>query len=143
MVADCVPIVVAGSFDDGTPALAAVHAGRPGLVAGVVPSAVSRLRDAGARDLEAWIGPSICGACYEVPEAMRSEVDAVVPGTAAETRWGTAALDLPAGVVRQLREAEVSVHTEAWACTYEHDELFSHRRAPGVGRFAGLVWTHG
>ncbi|WP_413250685.1 polyphenol oxidase family protein [Sinomonas flava] len=143
MVADCVPIVVAGSFDDGTPALAAVHAGRPGLVAGVVPSAVSRLRDAGARDLEAWIGPSICGACYEVPEAMRSEVDAVVPGTAAETRWGTAALDLPAGVVRQLREAEVPMHTEAWACTYEHDELFSHRRAPGVGRFAGLVWTHG
>jgi YfiH family protein len=142
MVADCVPIVLVGTFDDGAPAFAAVHAGRPGLAAGVVPTAVSELREAGAHGLEAWIGPSICGACYEVPEAMRAEVDALVPGTAATTRWGTPALDLPAGVVGQLRDAGVTAHTEPWACTYEHGDFFSHRRAPGVGRIAGLVWAH-
>ncbi|MBD4382046.1 copper oxidase, partial [Xanthomonas citri pv. citri] len=25
-------------------------------------------------------------------------------------------------------------------CTREDERLFSHRRAPGEGRFAGLVW---
>lgn len=142
MVADCVPVVLVGEFDDGRPALAAVHAGRPGLVAGVVPEAVARLREAGARGLEAWLGPSICGRCYEVPAQMRDEVEAAVPGTATATAWGTPALDLPAGVRDQLARADVAVHREAESCTYEHEGFFSHRRAPGVGRIAGLVWTH-
>lgn len=141
MVADCVPVVLVGAFEDGSPALAAVHAGRPGLVAGVLPEAIGRLRDAGARGLEAWLGPSICGRCYEVPEGLRDEVDAAVPGTAATTSWGTASLDLPAGVRSQLEGAGVLVHRDAEACTYEHDEFFSHRRAPGEGRIAGLVWA--
>ena len=142
MVADCVPVILAGAFSDGTPAFAAVHAGRPGLAAGVVPQAVARLREAGAIGLEAWLGPSICGRCYEVPEALRDEVDAVVPGTAATTAWGTPALDLPAGVLRQLAAEDVPAHTDAAACTFEEDALYSHRRAPGQGRFAGLVWSH-
>ncbi|MDP9885164.1 YfiH family protein [Sinomonas atrocyanea] len=142
MVADCVPVVLVGEFDDGRPALAAVHAGRPGLVAEVVPAAVTRLREAGAHRLEAWLGPSICGQCYEVPAQMRDEVAAAVPGTAATTGWGTPALDLPAGVRDQLARAGVTAHRDAEACTYEHEEFFSHRRAPGAGRIAGLVWSH-
>lgn len=142
MVADCVPLILVGELADGRPALAAVHAGRPGLAAGVVTEAVSRLRGAGARGLEGWLGPSICGHCYEVPAAMRDEVDSLVPGTAATTRWGTPALDLPAGVRAQLEAAGVVVHRDAEACTFEHGEFFSHRREPGVGRIAGLVWGH-
>lgn len=142
MVADCVPLVLVGQFEDGRPALAAVHAGRPGLAAGIVTEAVGRLREAGARGLEAWLGPSICGRCYEVPEQMRVDVAGTVPGTAATTSWGTPALDLPAGVRSQLETAQVAVHREAEACTFEHDRFFSHRRAPGIGRIAGLVWAH-
>lgn len=143
MVADCVPIVLVGEFEDGRPALATVHAGRPGLAAGVVPEAVGRLREAGARGLEAWLGPSICGNCYEVPEQMRDEVNRIVPGTAATTSWGTPSLDLQAGVRSQLDAAGVAVHRDAEACTYEHRDFFSHRREPGVGRIAGVVWSHG
>lgn len=142
MVADCVPVVLVGAFEDGTPALAAVHAGRPGLVAGVVPEAVSRLRAAGARGLAAWLGPSICGRCYEVPGPMQRQVEAAVPGTAATTSWGTPSLDLPSGVRSQLEDAGVAAHLDAVACTYEHEDLFSHRRAPGLGRIAGLAWCH-
>lgn len=141
MVADCVPILVAGAFDDGRPALAAVHAGRAGLAAGVVTAAVSALHDAGAVGLEAWIGPSICGRCYEVPAQLRDAVAATVPGTGSTTSWGTPALDLPRGVERQLDSAGVRVHREAVACTFEDRRLFSHRRAPGQGRFAGVVWA--
>jgi hypothetical protein len=142
MVADCVPILLAGRFEDGRPALAAVHAGRVGLAAGVVSTAVAALREAGGQELEAWIGPSICGRCYEVPAELRAQVEELVPGTAATTAWGTPALDLPAGVSRQLGEAAVPVHTEAAACTFEDTRFFSHRRAPGEGRFVGLVWAH-
>ena len=35
------------------------------------------------------------------------------------------------------RGADVAV---VQACTLEDERLFSHRRAPGQGRFAGLVW---
>ncbi|MDQ4500810.1 polyphenol oxidase family protein [Sinomonas sp. ASV322] len=143
MVADCVPILVVGEFPDGRPALAAVHAGRAGLAAGVVNSAVDALREAGARGLEAWIGPSICGRCYEVPAALRDEIEAKVPGTASTTSWGTPGLDLPAGVESQLDALGVPVHLEAIACTFQETRLFSHRRAPGEGRFAGVVWAHG
>jgi hypothetical protein len=142
MVADCVPILLAGAFDDGSPALAAVHAGRAGLVAGVVTTAVSALRDAGALGLEAWIGPSICGHCYEVPAQLRDTVATDIPGTESTTSWGTPALDLPRGVERQLDSAGVPVHRDAVACTFEEPRFFSHRRAPGQGRFAGVLWSH-
>ena len=121
--------------------VAAVHAGRPGMVAGVVPAAVAAMRSAGARDLHAWVGPHVCGACYEVPEQMRAEASAVVPEAHAETSWGTPALDIGAGVHAQLVDAGVSV-VDASRCTIEHEDLFSYRRqGRASGRLAGLVWV--
>ena len=77
MVADCVPIVLVGDRAGGDgPVLAVVHAGRPGVASGVVPAAVARMRELGAAGLGAWIGPSVCGRCYEVPEDMRDDVAA-------------------------------------------------------------------
>ena len=143
MVADCVPILLAGQFGDGSTAVGAVHAGRVGLAGGVVRASVEALRGRGVSDIEAWIGPSICGHCYEVPASLRDEVAALVPGTASTTSWGTPALDLPAGVMAQLVDLGVPGHTEAAACTMEETRLFSHRRAPGEGRFAGIVWSRG
>ncbi len=57
--ADCVPVLLA---DPTAGIVAAVHSGRPGLAAGVVPAAVARMRDLGATDLVAWVGPHVCGA---------------------------------------------------------------------------------
>ena len=37
-----------------------------GLLDGILGATAERLRAAGARQIEAWIGPAICGACYEV-----------------------------------------------------------------------------
>jgi len=138
MVADCVPILLAGE-SDGAPVLAAVHAGRPGLAAGVVPAALERMRELGAGNIKAWLGPSVCGRCYEVPAGLRDDVAGLVPATFAETSWGTPALDLPAGVSAQLAAAGVPVLYRG-ECTMENDNLYSHRRAPGEGRLAGLIW---
>ena len=137
-VADCVPVLLA---DPEAGVVAAVHAGRPGMVAGVVPAAVAAMRSAGASDLHAWVGPHVCGACYEVPEEMRAEASAAVPEAYAETSWGTPALDIGAGVRAQLAAAGV-VTVDASRCTIEDEDLYSYRRqGKASGRLAGLVWV--
>lgn len=141
MVADCVPVVLVGEDSGLAPVIAVAHAGRPGVASAVVPAAVAAMRAEGAVNIAAWIGPSICGRCYEVPDALRVEVAAVVPEAWSETSWGTAALDLPAGVTAQLAGLGVPVQF-AGGCTLENEDLYSYRRNHRTGRFAGLVWTH-
>lgn len=135
--ADCVPLVLAG---DGVVAVA--HAGRLGVVAGVVPEVVARMRDLGAGVVRAWVGPAVCGRCYEVPQEMREAVAAVVPEAWAETSWGTPAVDVVGGVLAQLRAAGVRADdvTANTACTREDSALHSYRRdGAAAGRLAGIV----
>lgn len=141
MVADCIPLVLVGAGAAGH-VLGVVHAGRPGVSAGVIPAAVEQMRAAGAIDVRAWLGPSVCGRCYEVPPELRAEVAAVVPSAWSTTSWGTPALDLPAGAASQLEAVGVPIEYRG-PCTLENDSLFSYRRDTRSGRFAGLVWTHG
>lgn len=136
-VADCVPVVLA-DVDAGV--IGAVHSGRPGLVLDIATRTVEVMREQGASEIVAWVGPHVCGSCYEVPEQMRTDVSALVPEARAETSWGTPALDIGAGVRAQLERAGVEV-TEVGGCTREETSLHSYRRdGAGAGRFAGLVW---
>ncbi|WP_396954644.1 peptidoglycan editing factor PgeF [Nocardioides dongxiaopingii] len=135
--ADCVPVLLA---DPAAGVVGAAHAGRPGVAAGVVPRTVAAMRDLGARELTAWVGPHVCGACYEVPAALQDEVAALVPETRATTSWGTPALDIGAGVRAQLAAAGVTVVDDAAACTRETPDLYSYRRdGAGSGRLAGVI----
>lgn len=132
--ADCVPVLLSG----GT-AVGAAHAGRVGVTAGVVPATVERMRELGATDVVAWIGPHVCGGCYEVPQEMQEEVGSVEPTTVATTTWGTPSLALGAGVRAQLERLDVEV-VDVSRCTVESPDLYSHRRdGRGAGRHAGLV----
>lgn len=134
MVADCTPILLL----DRTEGLAAVvHAGRVGFTNGVVGAAVAALRDRGASNLEAMVGPSICPRCYEVPADLRDQAAAASPAAYSVSSRATPAIDVAAGVVDQLNCAGVSV-TWLPGCTREDEALFSHRREPG-GRFAGVI----
>lgn len=136
-VADCVPLLLA---DPDAGVVAAVHAGRPGMALGIVARAVDCMGRAGAERIMAWLGPRVCGACYEVPAAMREEISAVVPAAWAETRWGTPALDIGAGVAAQLATLGVET-TDVGGCTLEDPALHSYRRdGAAAGRLAGLVW---
>ncbi len=142
MVADCVPVVLLGEVpEEIDPVLAVVHAGRPGVAADIVSATVADMRNRGAASISAWVGPSICGECYEVPAQLRTDVAAAVPETWSTTSWGTPALDLPAGVRAQLNALDVTVEYSG-ECTLETARLYSYRRNQQTGRFAGLVWTH-
>ncbi|WP_435133138.1 peptidoglycan editing factor PgeF [Actinacidiphila sp. bgisy144] len=142
LTADCVPVLLA---DPDAGVVAAAHAGRPGLLAGVVPAAVDAMVEHGARRerISALLGPSVCGKCYEVPAALRSEVAAAVPESYAETSWGTPALDVGAGVAAQLARCGVRVVEGPAVCTRESADHFSYRRDRTTGRLAGYVWCDG
>ena len=145
MVADCVPVVLVGEGPRG-PLTGVAHAGRRGLLEGVLERAVEQLRARGASGLSAWLGPSICGSCYEVPAAMREESAERIPAVAATTSWGTPALDLRAGARERLTALGLGVVEPSGAgpsCTLENERLSSHRRNPGSGRIVGLVWRSG
>jgi YfiH family protein len=135
LVADCTPVLL---VDHVAGVAAAVHAGRPGMMSGIVGRTVDAMSDLGARSISALVGPSVCGRCYEVPEAMRAEAARVSPVAAAVSWQGTPAIDVAAGVVDQLQARSVTVQ---WVggCTRESDGLFSYRRQHRTGRFAGVV----
>ena len=138
--ADCVPVLLA---DPATGWIAAVHSGRPGLAAGVVPAAIARMREHGAEPSVAWVGPHVCGACYEVPADLQDEVAAVVPESRSTTSWGTPALDLGAGVRAQLASAGITDVRSVDTCTREDSSWPSHRRDGAAStRFAGVIWSH-
>lgn len=139
LTADCTPVLLA---DPVAGIVAAAHAGRPGLVAGVVPAAVEAMTGLGAEPsrIVAHTGPAVCGRCYEVPAAMRDEVAAAVPGTWSETSWGTPAVDVTAGVHAQLDALGVTDRHMSPFCTLESRDHFSYRRDRITGRLAGYVW---
>jgi copper oxidase (laccase) domain-containing protein len=115
------------------------HAGRPGVVLGVVPATVARMRELGARDITAWLGPYVCGRCYEVPQEMQDEVAAAVPATRATTSWGTPAVDIGAGIRSQLADEGVAC-VDLSVCTRESPDLYSYRRDRLTsGRQAGVI----
>ncbi|CAL9409695.1 Polyphenol oxidase [Streptomyces sp. enrichment culture] len=139
LTADCVPVLLA---DPVAGVAAAAHAGRPGLVAGIVPAAVRAMTRLGADParIVARTGPAVCGRCYEVPEDMRADVAAVEPAAGAETSWGTPAVDVVAGVHAQFERLGVSRAGRSPVCTRESDDHFSYRRDRTTGRLASYVW---
>ncbi|MFJ9116291.1 peptidoglycan editing factor PgeF [Streptomyces sp. NPDC102394] len=139
LTADCTPVLLA---DPVAGVVAAAHAGRPGMVAGVVPAALRAMTELGADParIVARTGPAVCGRCYEVPEQMRAEVAAVEPAAYAETSWGTPAVDVTAGVHAQLDRLGVRDRWQSPACTRESADHFSYRRDRTTGRLAGYVW---
>jgi polyphenol oxidase len=139
LTADCTPVLLA---DPAAGVVGAAHAGRPGLVAGVVPALVEAMVERGAvpERFVARTGPAVCGSCYEVPEEMRERVASVVPEAYATTRWGTPAVDMAAGVRAQLEVFGVTDLEQSFVCTMESKDHFSYRREKTTGRLASYVW---
>lgn len=130
MTADCVPVVVARA--DGT-AVAVLHAGWKGLLAGIVANGVGAL---GGGELRAALGPAIGPCCYEVGDVVAGPYrerfgDEVVHGRT---------LDLWASAERALSEAGVEDITRFDRCTScEEAAFFSHRRDRGVTGRQGVI----
>jgi YfiH family protein len=142
LTADCTPVLL---VDPVAGVVGAAHAGRPGMLAGVVPQTVRAMVGLGAEPprITARTGPAVCGRCYEVPEQMRAEAAAIEPASFAETSWGTPAVDVSAGVHAQLAALGVGSRSQSPVCTRESGDHFSYRRDRTTGRLAGYVWWDG
>jgi polyphenol oxidase len=139
VTADCVPVLMG---DARAGVVAAVHAGRVGAQKGIVAKTVEAMRGVGAHveDISVLLGPAVSGRNYEVPEPMAAEVEASLPGSRTSTARGTPALDLRAGIARQLRDLGITAIDVDPRCTVDDRTLFSHRRDAPTGRLASLVW---
>ncbi len=139
LTADCVPLLLS---DDEAGVIAAVHAGRVGARIGIVPRVLDEMVALGAdvARISVLLGPAASGRRYEVPAAMRADVEAHLPGSACTTERGTPGLDLRAGLRRQLEAAGVAGVAEDPRCTIEDPALFSYRRSGVTGRIAGAIW---
>jgi polyphenol oxidase len=132
VTADCLPIALARRNGE-KPALALLHAGRLGLLQGIVEAGVEAL----GGKLAAVIGPGIGPCCYEVgPEVLDAFAD--LGEGVADGRM----LDLPEVARRTLARAGVEQVESADLCTFCEAELFfSHRRDQGkTGRMGNLAW---
>lgn len=119
--ADCLPVVLARADGDG-PAIAALHVGWRGLLAGIVEAGAAAL---GGGRLVAAIGPGIGPCCYEVgDEVARSFRDRFGAGIVRRRR-----LDLWGATEQALREAGAGTVFRFDVCTAcDPDRFFSHRR---------------
>ena len=124
--ADCLPIALARV--NGTPGLALLHAGRLGLLDGIVQAGVAALRG----PLAAIVGPGIGPCCYEVGEDILGAYRARFGPDVLQGRN----LDLWTATERALREAGVDAVERLDVCTAcEAGRFFSHRRdGPMTGR---------
>jgi polyphenol oxidase len=137
LTADCASIAL------GSPegVFGAVHAGWRGLVAGVVERAVAVMREMGATDVAAALGPCIHASCYEFSEQDLADVAAVYGDRVRSTSAGGPALDVPVAVSAAL-EAGGAREVAGWeACTACEGEFFSHRARADTGRQALVVWS--
>lgn len=139
ITADCAPLVLASDR-----AVAAVHAGWRGLVAGVVGEAVRGLAEHGQGPVRAWLGPCIRARCYEFGAADLDAVAEVLGDTVrGRTAWGTPALDVSAAVAVALDAAGVTDLVDTGVCTACSPVHFSHRARGDRGRQAAFVWLEG
>jgi YfiH family protein len=133
MVADCIPLLLRSERF-----VAAVHVGRAGLVNSIALKTVAMMRGLGATKITGFVGPAICGSCYEVPQDMHDQVVALHPAAKSETRIGTPALDLTSALIAALATVEVVVSIKP-GCTFEDENLFSFRRNQKTGRQVGVI----
>jgi YfiH family protein len=135
VVADCAPIALVA--DD---AVAAVHAGWPGLEQGVIEAAVDEMRRVSSGRIRAVLGPCIHPERYEFgADLLERLVARLGDDVVGRTTAGTLALDIPAAVRVALRRAGVEDVDDVGVCTSASADHFSYRRDGPTGRQAMFV----
>ncbi len=131
LTADCLPVAICRT--DRAPALAVLHVGWRGLLAGIVAAGI---RAMGGGRLAVSVGPGIGACCYPVQEDVARPVrDRFGDGVVRDGR-----LDLRAATERALREAGVDWVEHVDRCTACEPRLFfSHRRDRGVTGRQGVI----
>ncbi len=143
MTADCLPVLFA---DMGGRVVGAAHAGWRGLAGGILENTVSAMRQVGANNLHAWLGPAIGPQQFEVGEdvvqvfvtkdaAMHLAFKAIYarPGKYLANIYQLARLTLAKVGVTQVSGGNFCTVNEA-------GKFYSFRRDGVTGRMASFIW---
>ncbi len=140
--ADCLPVLFA---DEASHVVGAAHGGWRGLASGVLENTVARMREAGAQNIVAWLGPAIGVQKFEVGEDVRQaflprHARAIDAFRALEAQSGKYLADIYMLARLLLQEVGVVDAAGGHACTVSDPTYYSYRRDRVTGRMASLVW---
>lgn len=143
LTADCLPVLFC---DAAGKVVGAAHAGWRGLAGGVLENTVAHMRDAGASEIFAWLGPAIGPQCFEVGQdvfdAFRTK-DGALADAFREIAGceGKYLADIDALARRTLERTGVRRIAGGGLCTVtEQRRFYSYRRDKVTGRMASLIW---
>jgi polyphenol oxidase len=142
LTADCLPVLF--SDRDGK-VVAAAHAGWRGLAGGVLQQTVRCMRESGASEIVAWLGPAIGPLQFEVGEDVRQAFSIY----AGADRYFAPRADVAGkyladiyGLAKCVLASVDVIHVSGGDhCTVsEPDKFYSYRRDGVTGRMASLIW---
>lgn len=130
MTADCVPLLLASENGD---VIGAAHCGWRGSKLNIIDNVVAKMKNLGAANIVAVIGPSIAQSSYEVSSDY---YDDFIAESSSYQRFFTQSpkndhymFDLPAFVKQKLQDAKVKLVTHINEDTYSMaDKYPSYRR---------------
>jgi YfiH family protein len=128
VTADCAPVLFCN--EDAT-IIGAAHAGWRGAVAGILEATADAMRNLGASNITAAIGPCIHQQSYEVAADMRDAVLARNPADATffkTARPGHWLFDLPGYCAARLAAAGIQATITPHDTCADAQNFFSHRR---------------
>lgn len=144
--ADCAPVVMSATNTAGEPVVAVIHAGRQGLVSGVVENGAKLLAEAAAISPEtiiAAVGPAIGSCCYEVGVEIADEFEERFgPENMSRSNGEGIRLDIQGAANRVLQAAGLlpeNIHVLK-ICTACNENFFSYRRDGVTGRHGAIAW---
>ena len=142
MTADCLPVLLS---DIKGKIVSAVHAGWRGLADGIVEEAVKTMRDNGAKEITAWLGPAIGPQKFEVGEDVLSAFlkrgKNRKQGFTPLEKKGQYLADMYSLARMSLNEQGVTRIHGGELCTFsEESRFYSFRRNEITGRMASLIW---
>lgn len=131
--ADCVPII---AYDPINNVIGLAHAGRRGIIRGIVPSLVSNMKADGAqtKHIRVWLGPSAQPCCYvfdrNFNQRIYREITEQFDTTDFNKKASAIFLDMQHAIVRKFHMLGIpssSIERDT-TCTIHSKRLPSHRR---------------
>ncbi|MBY0573936.1 MAG: peptidoglycan editing factor PgeF, partial [Undibacterium sp.] len=142
LTADCLPILLSDSVGCH---VAAIHAGWRGLAGGVVQATVRQLREQGAQNLSAWLGPAISAHAFEVGADVLAAFSKQVKNAelhfqpiATPNKYVADIYGLARAILLDL--GVTHVYGGEYCTVIDRDLFYSYRRDHVTGRMASLIW---
>lgn len=136
LVADCAPVALVS--ENGV--FSAVHAGWRGVYKGILSNTVEEMKQLGANEIQAFVGPCIKSECYEFDGSELSQLSSLLGvDVSGVTSTGKKSLNLGKAIGAALFQVGVTDVEFSPECTACDINLFSYRKSKNIERHLMVV----